>query len=125
MDHSPLTTLATGLVGPATSLGAAAYSMLPHLEAWMRLGSVTVGLLVGLATLGAIQAQYGNPRHVAAPVPLTDGRLMLCADLLTETGPGGLYAQGFAHLPAELFPQVAIFPMAEAVSMIPQADSEI
>ena len=22
------------------------------------------------ATLGAIQAQYGNPRHVAAPVPL-------------------------------------------------------
>lgn len=72
------------------------------------------------ATLGAIQAQYGNPQHVAAPAPLTDGRLMLCADLLTETGPGGLYAQGFAHLPAELFPQVAILPMADAIALIPQ-----
>lgn len=74
------------------------------------------------ATLGAIQAQYGNPQHVAAPVPLTDGRLMLCADLLTETGPGGLYAQGFAHLPAELFAQVQILPMASAVALIPQPE---
>ena len=72
------------------------------------------------ATLGAIQQQYGDPRHVAAPVPLADGRLMLCADLLTETGPGGLYAQGFAHLPAELFPQVQILPMADTVLLIPQ-----
>lgn len=72
------------------------------------------------ATLGAIQQQYGDPRHVAAPVPLTDGRLMLCADLLTETGPGGLYAQGFAHLPAELFAQVAVIPMANAIALIPQ-----
>lgn len=76
-------------------------------------------------TLGAIQQQYGNPQHVAAPVPLTDGRLMLCADLLTETGPGGLYAQGFAHLPAELFAQVAVIPMAEAIALIPQPKEEI
>jgi hypothetical protein len=74
------------------------------------------------STLGAIQQQYGNPQHVAAPVPLTDGRLMLCADLLTETGPGGLYAQGFAHLPAELFPQVAVIPMADAIALIPQPE---
>lgn len=51
MDHSPLKTLATGLIGTGTSIGAAAYSLLPHLEAWMRLGSVAVGLLVGIATL--------------------------------------------------------------------------
>lgn len=77
------------------------------------------------ATLGAIQAQYGNPKHVASPVELTDGNLMLCADLLTETGPGGLYAQGFAHLPAELFPQVAVIPMADAIALIPQPEEEI
>jgi hypothetical protein len=77
------------------------------------------------ATLGAVQAQYGNPQHVAAPVPLTDGRLMLCADLLTETGPGGLYAQGFAHLPAELFAQVQILPMADAIALILQPEEEI
>lgn len=51
MDTHPFKTLATGLVGTGTSLGAAAYSMLPHLEAWVRLGSVTIGLLVGLLTL--------------------------------------------------------------------------
>ena len=77
------------------------------------------------ATLGAIQQQYGNPRHVAAPVPLVDGRLMLCADLLTETGQGGLYAQGFAHLPAELFAQVQIIPMTDAITLIPQPKEEI
>jgi hypothetical protein len=77
------------------------------------------------ATLGAIQAQHGNPRHVAAPVPLTDGRLMLCADLLTETGPGGLYAQGFAHLPTEMFSQVEIIPMNEAIDLIPKQDQDI
>ena len=77
------------------------------------------------ATLDAVQQQYGNPQHVAAPMPLVDGRLMLGADLLTETGPGGLYAQGFAHLPAELFAQVQIIPMADAIALIPQPDPEL
>ena len=50
-DHSPLKTLTTGLIGTGTSVGAAIYSLLPHLEAWMRLCSVTVGLAVGCVTL--------------------------------------------------------------------------
>jgi len=74
------------------------------------------------STLSAVQAQYGNPNHVAAPVPLTDGRSMLCADLLTETGQGGLYAQGFAHLPADLFAQVQIISMVDAIALIPQPE---
>lgn len=77
------------------------------------------------ATLGAVQSQYGNPRHVAAPVPLVDGRSMLCADLLTETGQSGLYAQGFAHLPSEIFAQVQIIPMTDAIALIPQPEEEI
>jgi len=77
------------------------------------------------ATLGAIQAQYGNPRHVASPVDLTDGRKMLCADLLTEIGPGGLYAQGFAHLPVELFPLVEVIPMSQVLPLLPQHKEEI
>ena len=76
------------------------------------------------ALLGAIQSEHGNPKHVASPVELTDGNLMLCADLLTETGPGGLYAQGFAHLPTELFPQIAVVPMSEAHALLPQPDPE-
>jgi hypothetical protein len=51
MNGDQLKTIATGLVGSATSIGAAVYSMLPHLEAWMRLASVAVGLAVGIVTL--------------------------------------------------------------------------
>ncbi len=76
------------------------------------------------ATLGAIQQQYGNPQHVAAPVPLIDGRLMLCADLLTEVVSGGLYSQGFSHLPEEMFSKVEIIPMQEAIDLIIKIDNE-
>ncbi len=77
------------------------------------------------AQLAAVQAEHGNPRHVASPVDLVDGRKMLCADLLTEVGPGGLYAQGFAHLPAELFAQVEVLPMSQVVLLLPQPEEEI
>jgi hypothetical protein len=77
------------------------------------------------AQLAAVQAQFGNPRHVASPVDLTDGRKMLCADLLTEVGPGGLYSGGFAHLPAELFPLVEVLPMTQVLPLLPQPEEEI
>ena len=51
MNSDQLKSAATGLIGSATSIGAAIYSMLPHLEAWMRFASVTIGLAVGIVTL--------------------------------------------------------------------------
>jgi hypothetical protein len=77
------------------------------------------------AQLAAVQAEYGNPRHVASPVDLTDGRKMLCADLLTEIAPGGLYSGGFAHLPSDLFPLVEVLPMSEVLPLLPQPEEEI
>ena len=77
------------------------------------------------AQLAAVQAEHGNPRHVASPVNLSDGRKMLCADLLTEIGPGGLYSGGFAHLPAELFPLVEVLPMSQVLPLLPQPEEEI
>jgi hypothetical protein len=77
------------------------------------------------AQLAAVQSEHGNPRHVASPVDLVDGRKMLCADLLTEIGPGGLYSGGFAHLPAELFPSVEVLPMSEVLPLLPQPEEEI
>jgi hypothetical protein len=73
------------------------------------------------AKFSAIQDEHGS-RFVAIPVGLTDGRKMLCADLLTEIGPGGLYAQGFAHLPAELFAQVEVIPMSQVLPLLPQPE---
>ncbi len=72
--------------------------------------------------LEAIQAEYGNPRHVAAPVDLIDGRKMLSAALLTEIAPGGLYSGGFAHLPSELFPAVEVLPMTQVLPLLPQPE---
>jgi len=77
------------------------------------------------AQLAAVQAEHGNPRHVASPVDLVDGRKMLCADLLTEIAPGGLYSGGFAHLPAELFPAVEVLPMSVVLPLLPQPEEEI
>lgn len=75
--------------------------------------------------LASIQEQYGNPQHIASPVALNDGRFMLCADLLTEVGIDGLYSQGFSHLPAEMFTQVDVIPMQEAIDLIPKQDQDI
>jgi hypothetical protein len=63
-------------------------------------------------------------RHVASPVDLVDGRKMLCANLLTEVGPGGMYATGFGFLPTELFPLVEVIPMSDAIALLPQPDPE-
>jgi hypothetical protein len=76
------------------------------------------------AQLAAVQSEHGNPRHVASPVDLVDGRKMLCADLLTEVGPGGMYATGFGFLPTELFPLVEVIPMADAIALLPKPEPD-
>ncbi len=77
------------------------------------------------AQLAAVQAEHGNPRHIASPVSLTDGQLMLCADLLTEVGQGGLYSGGFSHLPVELFSLVQVMPMSDVILLLPQTEEEL
>jgi hypothetical protein len=76
------------------------------------------------AKFSAIQDKHGS-RFVAIPVDLTDGRKMLRADLLTEVGPGGLYAQGFSHLPVELFPSVEVLPMSQILPLLIQTEEII
>lgn len=68
--------------------------------------------------LAEVQAETLS-RHYARPLALTDGRYLLCGDLLSEVGPGGLYADGFAKLDAGRFDEIAVIPWAEAVAMIP------
>ena len=49
--HHHLTTTEKGVIGTATSIGSSVFSMLPHLEATLRIGGLIIGILVGLATL--------------------------------------------------------------------------
>jgi hypothetical protein len=80
------------------------------------------GLVLPQAAYDAIlaaQQQRPNARHRAAPVATADGRWVLCADLLREIGPGGLYHDGFELLPQQLFTSVEVVSWDEAVALLP------
>jgi hypothetical protein len=70
--------------------------------------------------LAKVHAQYGSSNCVPMPRGLTDGRLMLCADILTEVMPGGLLHAMWIHADqAALLASVEVIPWAEAVALLP------
>jgi hypothetical protein len=72
------------------------------------------------ARLAELHAQHGSANCVPMPRTLTDGRLMLSADILTEVMPGGLlHAMWAAADQAVLLPSVEVIPWGEAVAMLP------
>lgn len=78
------------------------------------------GLVFGASLaqrLAEVQAQHPS-RLVAQPVPLADGRYLLCGDLLSEV-PGGLYGVGFSHLDASRFREIEVMAWADAVALLP------
>jgi hypothetical protein len=75
--------------------------------------------------LAQVEGGRPNAKHRTGPVALTDGRYLLCADLLSEIGPKGLYTDGFAQLPADLFDQVDVLTWDEAKALIPTPDPEL
>lgn len=77
------------------------------------------------ATLEEVQSSLPVRICVAQAVPLIDGTFMLGADLLSEIGPGGLYAQGFGRLPRRALPLVEVMPMAEALALRPEPEEEL
>lgn len=71
--------------------------------------------------LAELHAQHGSPNCVPVPRVLADGRLMLCADLLTEVMPGGLlHAMWEAADKEVLLPAVEVVPIADAIALMPQ-----
>lgn len=72
------------------------------------------------ARLAELHAIHGSPVCVPVPRVMTDGRLMLCADLLTEVGPGGLlHAMWQAADQAVLLSGVEVLPWDEAIALLP------
>ena len=53
-------------------------------------------------------AQADQTLHRASPIVLSDGRLALCADLLTETNENGLFLPAFSRLNPANFPAVEV-----------------
>ena len=70
--------------------------------------------------LAQLHAEHGSPNCVPMPRTLTDGRLMLCGDILTEVMPGGLLAGMWAAADqAVLLPNVTVIPWADALALLP------
>lgn len=71
--------------------------------------------------LAELHAQHGSKKCVPMPRTLTDGRLMLSADILTEVMPGGLLHEMWAAADkAVLLPSVEVIPWADAVALLPE-----
>jgi hypothetical protein len=72
------------------------------------------------ARLAELHGEHGSPNCVPVPRTLTDGRLMLSADVLTEIEPGGLlHAMWQAADQAVLGASVEVMPWADAVALLP------
>ena len=73
--------------------------------------------------LGQLHAAYGSTNCVPVPSLLTDGRLMLCADVLTEVAAGGLLAAMWGHADQTVLgAAVEVIPWDDAVAMMPQPE---
>jgi hypothetical protein len=82
----------------------------------------TMALVFDQAIYNIILQVPQDGQHRAKPVQLTSDSWMLCADLLTEIYPNGLYAVGFASLPQSYFNQVDVMPWAEATALLPETE---
>jgi hypothetical protein len=69
-------------------------------------------------TLYGVQQEHGDPRHVPVGLPLTDGRWMMCGDVLSEVGEGGILAQAFSYMTPEIMAQVEVVPMSEVAGLV-------
>jgi hypothetical protein len=70
--------------------------------------------------LAELHALHGSRNCVPVPRTLTDGRLMLCADILTEIEPGGLLHDMWqAADKSVLMDAVEVIPWDDAVALLP------
>jgi len=70
--------------------------------------------------LAQLHGQHGSTNCVPVPRVLNDGRLMLCADVLTEVGPGGLLEGMWAAADKAVLAQaVEVMPWADALALLP------
>lgn len=96
---------------------------LPITDAWGKAHALVFSPALA-QRLSAVHAEHGDSRCVPMPRALTDGRLMLSADILTEVTPGGLLnAMWSAADQAVLLPSVEVIPWAEAVALLPADDA--
>jgi hypothetical protein len=59
MDTHSLNAGIAGVIATATSVGI---SLLPEIEVWLRMGSLCIGIVVGIASLAVIIKNWNKPK---------------------------------------------------------------
>ena len=78
------------------------------------------------ARLAELHAEYGSPNAVPYPRRLTDGKLMLCGDILTMVEKGGFLHGMWSHADMDvLLPNVEVIPWADALALLPESPSPV
>jgi hypothetical protein len=76
--------------------------------------------------LAEIHAEHGSNKCRPVPRQMTDGRLMLSADVLTEVMPGGLLHAMWEAADKEVLAQaVTVMPWADSVALLPADPVEV
>lgn len=92
---------------------------LPIADSWGKANALVFAPALA-GRLADLHRLHGSSNCVPMPRTLTDGRLMLSADILTEVMPGGLLADMWAAADkAVLLPSVEVIPWADAVALLP------
>lgn len=75
------------------------------------------------ARLAAVHRLHGTTNLVPVPTRLSDGRWIVCADLLTEIHPGGrLHSCWIAADQSVLLTAVEVVPMADVAGLLPRSN---
>ena len=80
--------------------------------------------------LTAVQAMHkaqdavGSGRHKVQPIPTTDGRFFIGADILGELAPGGIFAPAMAHFDGSQLGGIEVVPWADGVALLPVPDDD-
>ena len=72
-----------------------------------------------------IQQEHGDPRHVGVGLPLSDGRWMMFAEVLSEMYPGGIVGWAVEYLTPEITEQIEVIPLADALALLPESPSPV
>lgn len=62
-DAETVVTTVKGAVGVSATTGGFYVSVLPQVEAWLRVGSLCIGIAVGIATLVSILRNQKRKKH--------------------------------------------------------------
>jgi hypothetical protein len=66
-----------------------------------------------------VQEEHGDPRHVPVGRELADSRWMLCGDVLSELGEGGILAGAVQYITPQMMEAVEVVPLADALALLP------